>query len=79
MLATPNPPVTLTADQLYQIGFGDGLAGRRQDRRFAESLDYATGHVAGDRTRPDSLFNVPKATEGYDEIGWGDALLNPLD
>lgn len=73
MLATQT---ALSTDQLYAIGFGDGLAGRPHDRQYCESLDYIMGHTQGQRANPDSLFNLPPAQESYFEWGHGDELLN---
>jgi hypothetical protein len=41
----------LDPNQLYAIGFGDGLADRPLDSNFTYSLDYAMGHTMGRRTR----------------------------
>jgi hypothetical protein len=41
----------LSNDQLYAIGYGDGLADRLPDSKFTYSLDYAMGHTMGRRTR----------------------------
>ncbi|MCY7392162.1 MAG: hypothetical protein LH647_11970 [Leptolyngbyaceae cyanobacterium CAN_BIN12] len=70
---------TLTTEQLYAVGFGDGLAGRPRDRKYSGSLDYGMGHTQGYRSRPDSLFNVPAVQEQPLEIGAFDELLNALD
>lgn len=70
--------VELSPSQLYAIGYGDGLAGRRQSLEFKHSLDYCMGHVRGYRENPNSLYNVEKAVETPLERGWGDELLNPL-
>lgn len=79
MVSVTNERITsLTNEQLYWIGFYDGIAGRATDRKFSSSLDYELGHVAGYRACPTSAYNVPAAKEGYLERGWGDELLNPL-
>jgi hypothetical protein len=70
--------VELTTDQLYAVGFGDGLDGRPKDRKYRESLDYVMGHTQGYRANPNSLANVPKGQESYLERGWGDEILNPF-
>ena len=62
--------------RLYDIGYGDGLAGRFRDRNYSGSLDYAMGHIQGNRANPDSAFNVPRTQEPVLVYGWGDELLN---
>lgn len=78
MIAHLLEETALTADQIYAIGFGDGLAGRVKSAQFREHLDYVCGHVRGYRSRFDSLYNLAQTQESYLERGWGDELLNPL-
>lgn len=78
MVTATRQPQMLTTEQLYQIGFADGLAGRATDRKFKNSLDYEMGHIQGYRACPTSLYNLETGKEGYLERGWGDELLNPL-
>jgi hypothetical protein len=68
----------LTTEQLYAIGFGDGLAGRPRDRAYSGCLDYGMGHAQGYRAKPDSLFNLPAIQESPLEIGAFDELLNAI-
>ncbi len=70
--------VELTSEQLYAIGYGDGLSLRPKDRKYRESLDYVMGHTQGYQANPNSLANVPAIAESYLERGWGNELLNPF-
>jgi hypothetical protein len=56
--------VELTSDQLYAVGFGDGLADRPMDRNYRESIDYLLGYGMGGRSTPTTtVVDSPLETE----------------
>lgn len=68
----------VSPSEMCSAGYRDALNHRTNDKLYNKNSDYTSGHIAGYRARPDSLFNLELPTQAPLERGWGDELLNAI-
>lgn len=82
MLSTLSPikrgTACLSPLEMFDAGYRDGLNRRTDYRFYNKNSEYTSGHIAGYRDRPTSLFNLEILTQAPLEQGWDDELLNAL-